>query len=67
MSQCKAARFVFNNNSRYCSVTNMLHKIKKRRTKATIIMFYKIINNIVYQSTFQNVSKDQQPGQAVIN
>ena len=45
----------------------MLHKVEKRRTKATIIMFYKIINNIVYQSTFQNISKDQQPGQAVIN
>ena len=52
MSQRKAARFVFNNYSRYSSVTSMLHQLnwdslEQRRNKATIIMFYKIIYNIV--------------------
>ena len=47
--QHKAARFIFND---YSSVTNMLNCLKwesleHRRTKSTIIMFYKIINNIV--------------------
>ena len=50
--QRKAARFVFNDYYRYSSVTNMLNCLKwesleHRRTKSTIIMFYKIINNIV--------------------
>ena len=50
--QCKAARFVFNHYYRYSSVTNMFNYLKwesfeHRRTKSTIIMFCKIINNIV--------------------
>ena len=50
--QHKAAKFVFNGYYRYCSVTNMLNCLKwespeHRRTKSTIIKFYKIINNIV--------------------
>ena len=50
--QRKAARFVFNDYYRYSSITNMLNCLKwesleHRRTKSTIIMFYKIINNIV--------------------
>ena len=52
MSQRKAARFVYNHYSSYSSVTNMLQQLnweslEHRRIKATIIMFYKIINNIV--------------------
>ena len=52
MSQRKAARFVYNDYSSYSSVTNMLQQLnweslEHRRIKATIIMFYKIINNIV--------------------
>jgi len=40
MSQCKAARFVYNNFSRYSSVTNMLHQLnweflEQRRNKVT--------------------------------
>jgi len=51
MSQHKAARFVFNNYSRYSSVMNMLYQLnwdflEQRQTRATIIMVYKIINNI---------------------
>ena len=47
--QCKAARFVFNDYYRYSSVTNMLNCLKweSLEHKSTIIMFYKIINNIV--------------------
>ena len=52
LSQRKAARFVYNDYSSYSSVTNMLQQLnweslEHRRIKATIIMFYKIINNIV--------------------
>ena len=52
MVQRKAARFVFNDYYRYSSVSNMLQQLnwdslECRRTKAIIIMFYKIINNIV--------------------
>jgi len=52
MVQCKAARFVLNDYHRYSSVTNMLNQLKwesleQRRTKSIIIMFYKIIHNVV--------------------
>ena len=51
MVQRKAARFVFNDFSSYSSVSSMLTKLnwqslEQRRTKAIIIMFYKIINNL---------------------
>ena len=68
--QCKAARFVFNDHYRYSSVTNMLNCLKwesleHRRTKSTIIMFYKIINNIV-SADFSNYLHGALPGQEVI-
>jgi len=71
MSQRKAAKFVFNNYSRYSSVTSMLHQLnwdslEQRRTKATITMLYKIIDNIV-SVNFQNIFNDWQTGQEVIN
>ena len=50
--QCRAARFVCNNYSRYNSVTDMLNmlnwqSLEQRRNQAKSIMFYKIINNMV--------------------
>jgi len=52
--QRKAAKFVFNHyiTDIYSSVSNMLQKLnwdslEHRRTKAIILVFYKIINNIV--------------------
>jgi len=52
MVQRKAARFVFNDYHRYSSVSHMLQQLnwdslERRRTKAIIVMFYRIINNIV--------------------
>ena len=59
MVQRKAASFVFNDYHRFCSVSNMLQQLnwnslESRRTKAIIVMFYKIVNNIVsaYFSNF---------------
>jgi len=51
MAQHKAARFACNDYSRHSSVKNMLSQLnwetlEQRQTKATIIMLYKIINNI---------------------
>ena len=47
--QHRAARFVYNNYSRYNSVTDMLNmlnwqSLEQRRNQAKSIMFYKIIN-----------------------
>ena len=47
-----AARFVLNDNSRYSSVTAMLsrlswHTLKTRRSSLKLIMFFKIINQLV--------------------
>ena len=49
MVQCKAARFVFNDYHRNFSVSYMLQQLnwdslERRRTKAIIVMFIKIIN-----------------------
>ena len=49
MVQRKAARFVFNDDSRHSSVTDMLNRLnwqslEKRRDDLTLLMFYKIIN-----------------------
>ena len=50
--QRRAAKFVLNNNSRYSSVTAMLsrlswHTLKTGRSSLKLIMFYKIINQLV--------------------
>ena len=50
--QCRAARFVCNNYSKYDSVTGMLTllnwaSLEQRRNQARCIMFYKILNNMV--------------------
>ena len=52
MVQQKAARFVFNDYSSYSSVTAMLQELKwsslqDRRIQSRLIMFYKILNNLV--------------------
>ena len=52
MVQRRAARFVFNNFSTYSSVSSMLSKLnwqslEVRRSNAIIIMFYKVINNLI--------------------
>ena len=52
MVQRKAAHFVFNDFSSYSSVSFVLtgqnwQSLELRRTKAIIIMFYKIINNLI--------------------
>ena len=47
--QCRAGHFVCNNHSRYNSVTNMKWpSLEQRRKQAKCIMFYKIINNMVF-------------------
>ena len=52
MVQRKAARFVFNDYHRFSSISSMLQQLnwdslESRRTKAIVVMFYKIVNNIV--------------------
>ena len=52
MVQRKAARFVFNDYSSYSSITAMLQELKwnslqDRRIQSRLIMFYKILNNLV--------------------
>ena len=52
MVQRRSARFVLNKKDRYASVTKMMESLgwpslQSRRTNAKLIMFYKIINNIV--------------------
>ena len=52
MAQKNATGFTYNDYYRYSSVSNMLHQLnwktlEQRRAKATTIMFYKIINDIV--------------------
>ena len=60
MVQHKAARFVFNDYHRYSSVSHMLQQLnwdslEHRRTNAIIVMFYKIINNIVSVCTLTSI------------
>jgi len=50
--QRKAVRFVYNDFSSYSSVTSMFNQLKwntleDRRTRSRLIIFYKIIHNIV--------------------
>jgi len=52
MVQRKAARFVFGDYSTYSSVSNMLQELQwislqERRRQARLIMFYKILHNVV--------------------
>ena len=52
MVQRRSARFVLNKKDRYASVTKMMESLgwpslQSRRTNAKLIMFYKIINDIV--------------------
>ena len=52
MIQQKAARFVFNDFSRFSSVNNMLEHLKwdtleQRRNQLTLLMLYKIIHQLV--------------------
>ena len=48
MIQRKAAIFVFNDFARLSNVTTMLEYLgKNHRDQLTLIMFYKIINNLV--------------------
>ena len=59
MVQHNAAHFVFNNFSTYSSVSSMLSKLnwqplEERRTNAIIIMFYKVINNLISINFVQN-------------
>jgi len=51
-AQRKAARFDYNDFSTYSSATSMLtqldwQSLEERRTNAIIIMFYKVINNLI--------------------
>ena len=60
MVQRKATRFAFNDFSSYSSVSSMLTKLnwqslEQRRTKAIIIMFYKIINNLISINFSQHI------------
>ena len=64
--QHKTARFVFNDYYRYSSITNMLNCLKWE-FKSTIIMFYKIINNIVsVDFKFPIIFIEALPGQEII-
>ena len=52
MVQLKAAHFVFNDYSTYSSISNMLQELqwnslRERRIQARLVMFYKIIHNLV--------------------
>ena len=56
--QCKSARFVFNDFSSYSSVSFMLTKLNQsleQRITNTIIMFYKITNNLISINFFQHI------------
>ena len=60
MVQRRSARFVLNKKDRYASVTKMMESLgwpslQKRRTNAKLIMFYKIINDIVDVDTDDNI------------
>ena len=52
MVQRRSAKYVLNKKDRYASVTKMMESLgwpslQSRRTNVKLIMFYKIINNIV--------------------
>ena len=52
MVQRRSARFVLNKKDRYASVTKMMESLgwpslQSRRTNVKLILFYKIINDIV--------------------
>ena len=71
MAQRKAARFVFNDYSRYSSVSNMLHQLnwetlKKYELKPPQSCSTRLLITLCVL-TFQTISKNQQQGQEATN